>query len=259
MLSILESAFHYTLKSHISTMTIFYKLQNARIDVGEISDLYKSANAETWRSIWNGKHYLVRIQGSRKTKKAAFRSFSNSISLVTHSSSKKTICAKIFRNGGIQVTGCQSEEQSLEIVNDITRFLKTILKNREEALCIESSTINMINIVCNIKDAINYQAFDLEQLSNLLQQDSVSNLIAKYDREKYFGLSVKVPLQLKQEEEEKKTSMQKFKRAHPNATVLIFSSGMFVITGVKCTEHVQIVNDKFIKLFEKIYRQCIIS
>jgi TATA-box binding protein (TBP) (component of TFIID and TFIIIB) len=256
MLPILQAAFENTLKAHVSTMTLFFKLENTKIDIEKISDLFENQTSDQWLSLWNGKPYLVRIQGSRKTKNSSFRSFSNSISLTTKPCEKKTICAKMFRNGGIQVTGCPSEEKAYQVVGDIARFLYTI----ETCILspkIESMVINMINIICNIKAIMNNRVFNLEHLNELLQQHS-KVLVTKYDRDKYFGLSVKVPLQ-KEQPEIKKTSLLQMKRANPMATILVFSSGMFVVTGVKCKEHVQIVFDEFIKVFENVYEQCVIS
>ena len=115
METIVTSSFNNALEAHVSTMTVFFKPSIDQIDL----------SIEKWNdgNLGSGK-YRIRVPGSLRSKKKIFRSFYNSISLIHEvpnglNKKNRLICAKIFKNGGVQVTGCQSEEDSKNVIIDI--------------------------------------------------------------------------------------------------------------------------------------------
>ena len=252
--SLLETSFKNSIAVHISTMTVFYNLdiinKKTTTDiVSVISDTFQN-DPTAWKGLTD--KYRVRLPGSRKTKSKSFRSFSNSVSLIFDDiQNKRTICAKVFRNGGVQVTGCQSEQNAADVAQDMRKLIASI--SDASNVVINNQTINMINVVCDIKTALNGKHLDLAKLNSILWNQS--KIYSKYDRDKYFGLNVKIPLystMVSQDDSKKKMSIQDIKRQNPEATVLVFMSGSFVITGVKSQAHIDMVYDKFIKVFEQI-------
>ena len=233
METIISSSFNNRLASHISTMTIFFKLNIDHIDL----------SIDKWNEGIIGGKYKIRVPGSLKSKKKIFKNFYNSLSLIhdvpnpLNSKKNRLICAKIFKNGGIQVTGCQTEDDSKRMIYDIISSILEPLKlvESENAIGIKSHTINMINIVCNMKhhNIIPLEcSFDLYKLNAILENEY--KIVSNYDRDKYCGLNVKIPL----EEKGRK------------ATILCFTSGMFIITGVKSNDDIRAVKHKFIKVLE---------
>ena len=162
---------------------------------------------------WND--FQVRLPGSKKNKCNVFNNFYNSISLYTLkkqqdvNKKERTVCAKVFRNGGVQLTGCQSEEECDEIIKNIMSILADIMEYTD--LIVANQTVNMINIACRVPNV----TFDLTVLSRQLLE--FKHLQISYDREKYFGLIVKTEfggIQFRQENVKYNTHKKKNPKAH---------------------------------------------
>ena len=246
-MDLLNTSFGSLIQTHVSTMTIFVKFDTDKtINIKrDVTEVFQNPDKSQWNSLWKDSKYSynVRIPGARRTRNSNYISFQNSISLLISSSklTKNKMCMKLFRNGGMQVTGCTSEDMASEVALDIGR----VFLGRD--VHIKSLTINMINIVCNIKKIIGANRhLDLDRLSKVILPKC--NITSTYDRDKYFGLNAKIPLS--NQAIAKRQSVKNQKLCNPQATILVFSSGIFVITGVKCPQHIETVRTTFVNALE---------
>lgn len=252
----LLSEFDGTLAAFVSTMTVFFHLDLSRIphekvDVRRVTECFTEQPLTWKRCIEDIGPYGVRVNGS--TKKGTNVNFGNSVSVINTNLAKGSrVCAKIFRNGGVQVTGSRSEEQavmvSLHMARLIHRLYDATLTSHGEELSkiVLDKSVQMINIVCNIKAVLSGRIMDLTKMGRLLQ---AAGIRSTYDRDTYCGINIKIPLNdhVTPLPDGKKLTAIALKNLNPEATILFFVSGSFIITGVKSVKDVDVVRHKFVR------------
>ena len=120
---------------------------------------------------------------------------------------------KIFRTG-IHITGCKRFEQ----IDEIISYVNSILDDKLEVLRIDIQLVNMM--------------FDVENfvcLESLWKVATTQGFVAHYDRETYAGIKIKIN----------------------EATVLGFSSGKFMICGLKKHHDLWEIFQTFYTMYEK--------
>lgn len=252
----LVSEFDGTLAAYVSTMTVFFHLDlslipHKKVDVRRVTECFKEQPLTWKRCIEDIGPYGVRVNGSKR--KGTSVNFCNSVSVINTTLVKGSlVCAKIFRNGGVQVTGSRSEEDAAVVAVHMGRLIHrlydTSLASRGDELSkiVLDRAVHMINIVCNIKTMLSGRIMDLTKMGHLLK---LSGIRSTYDRDKYCGINIKIPLNghVTALPDGKKLTATALKNLNPEATILFFVSGSFIITGVKCVRDVDVVRQKFVR------------
>jgi TATA-box binding protein (TBP) (component of TFIID and TFIIIB) len=191
----------------ISTMTIMITLSLNLLDIEAI------VNNKNKDYIPN--NYYIRVPGEKKNKKKNFRSFKNSISIIFESLTRRKVCVKVFRNGKLQITGESSISNTIEIANTFCRLYSSVTDSKVHVL---RHDIHMFNIIFNLKKSLN--------LSQLYIDLKNKGYQAIYNRDIYSGIKIKKPMTDR----------------HKPLTVLGFSSGNFILAGLKKPEDIDALN-----------------
>lgn len=223
----------------ISTMTVCceidieFKVNNVAkyIDLnkdGIISISYgRNDDPCTNRSLFPRKRHT-----KQKKKKKAKRVFYNQVSLAVMIKSKKEkpINIKLFTNGSIQMTGCKSVENVIDVIEKVFYELKVVKAiinkntmkfddkpfindpNKLHLHLIDNIIIGMINSNFRYPNKI-----DRLKLFNLLQSESIES---KYDPSNHACVNIK------------------HKCIDKTISIFVFEKGPIVVTGAKNCEHI---------------------
>jgi len=124
---------------------------------------------------------------------------------------------KIFRTG-IHITGCKRFEQIDEVITYVDNILLGVCQTR---LQVARKEIQLVNIMFDISHHV-----CLESLWTVVTK---IGLVARYDRETYAGIKIKIN----------------------DSTVLGFSSGKFMICGLKQHHNLWDIFQIFYDIYEK--------
>jgi TATA-box binding protein (TBP) (component of TFIID and TFIIIB) len=220
----------------ISTMTICCDLKIEFIvsNIGKYIDLSKNGIVSisygrnddpcTNRSLFPKKR--------QKKKKKAKRVFYNQVSLAIMVESKKDkpVNIKLFTNGSIQMTGCKSIDNVIDVITKIFDELKTVkaIIDKQTMTIIDKPFINdpkklFLNLVDNIKIGMINSNFrypnkiDRLKLYNLLLSESIE---CKYDPSNHACVNIKHHC------------------VDKTISIFVFEKGPIVITGAKNCEHI---------------------
>jgi hypothetical protein len=168
----------------------------------------------------------------QKKKKKAKRVFYNQVSLAIMVESKKDkpINIKLFTNGSIQMTGCKSIDNVIDVIAKIFDELKTIkaIIDKQTMTIIDKPFINdptklFLNLVDNITIGMINSNFkypnkiDRLKLYNLLLSESIE---CKYDPSNHACVNIKHHC------------------VDKTISIFVFEKGSIVITGAKNCEHI---------------------
>jgi TATA-box binding protein (TBP) (component of TFIID and TFIIIB) len=168
----------------------------------------------------------------QKKKKKAKRVFYNQVSLAIMVESKKDkpVNIKLFTNGSIQMTGCKSIDNVIDVITKIFDELKTVkaIIDKQTMTIIDKPFINdpkklFLNLVDNIKIGMINSNFrypnkiDRLKLYNLLLSESIE---CKYDPSNHACVNIKHHC------------------VDKTISIFVFEKGPIVITGAKNCEHI---------------------
>ena len=168
----------------------------------------------------------------KKTKKKGKRVFLNQVSLSVMIKSKKdkAINIKLFTNGSIQMTGCKSIDNIIDVVDKVFNELKVVkgVLDKNNMTIIDKPFINdhtklHLNFVDNIIIGMINSGFtypnkiDRLKLFNLLQSESIDS---KYEPSNHACVNVK------------------YRCIDKSVSIFVFEQGPIVITGAKNCEHI---------------------
>jgi TATA-box binding protein (TBP) (component of TFIID and TFIIIB) len=168
----------------------------------------------------------------QKKKKKAKRVFYNQVSLAIMVESKKDkpVNIKLFTNGSIQMTGCKSIDNVIDVIAKIFDELKTIkaIIDKQTMTIIDKPFINdptklFLNLVDNITIGMINSNFrypnkiDRLKLYNLLLSESIE---CKYDPSNHACVNIKHHC------------------VDKTISIFVFEKGPIVITGAKNCEHI---------------------
>jgi TATA-box binding protein (TBP) (component of TFIID and TFIIIB) len=193
----------------VSTITYAFQLSK-RIPLDDVIDMFEN-DKDKWNSVWVGigTNAVLRVPGSKKTKKKTFRSFKNSLSILFNK-----VCVKVFLNGKCQITGCASIHQNVQYINMLIAFCKECLDIGE--VRVVHQDLHMFNIIFNIHKSIKLMDLHKRMLS--------MKIVSLYNRDIYSGIKIKVP---------------KWGSKNKYSTMLGFSSCNFILAGMKTKEDVE--------------------
>jgi TATA-box binding protein (TBP) (component of TFIID and TFIIIB) len=168
----------------------------------------------------------------QKKKKRAKRVFYNQVSLAVMIKSKKEkpINIKLFTNGSIQMTGCKSVENVIDVVEKVFYELKVVkaIIDKNTMKFVDKPFINdpnklHLNLIDNIIIGMINSNFkypnkiDRLKLFNLLQSESIES---KYDPSNHACVNIK------------------HKCIDKTISIFVFEKGPIVVTGAKNCEHI---------------------
>lgn len=217
----------------ITTITSYFNIEptlNIR-DIHHLMELYEN-NKPSWNKacydICGGGDYIhIRVPGSSRKdmirkKDKIHISFYNSISLV-YTKTKRKICCKLFKSG-FHITGCESFQNTIDIVEMFKHFLFELIGTHVQIL---HSTIQLTNILFNLGKEI-----DIDKLTtNIISRKYDIRVL--YDIERYCGLRLKIG----------------------TCTFLLFPSGKGMLTGIKKGEDIRFVSNYFCLITKMINTQ----
>lgn len=174
----------------------------------------------------------------KKTKKIVKKvnNFFNQITLLIAVDENKKINTKLFTNGSVQMTGSKNISDNLIILNKLIECLKqTYIEDGEEIKLVEDSDqleisdfkISMINTNFGIGKEINR-----EELLKIIKKDDLPNVKAKLKPDIHAAINIELSVQ------------------NYIVTILVFKTGNIIITGGKCSTHINTAYDYIIKLIE---------
>lgn len=185
--------------AQVSTMTVMIRLSLDQINLEKLLETKV-----------DGYTYFIRVPGERKNKRKNFKPFRNSLSVIFDTLTRR-VCVKVFRNGKLQITGCKTLCDTLELA---TKFCSLYYILSDTNVHVVSSDIHMYNIIFNLNKSIN-----LDQLHNDLKKNNHTSI---YNRDIYSGIKIK----------------QSIAEGTKPLTVLGFSSGNFILAGLKKPEDI---------------------
>jgi len=261
----LKDSIEYKLKpdeTKISTMTICLKMKKSIIfNCQQIGKYLKQDNDFITEIKFSNDDGNIQIRGGipkRKKHKKKEKpntkqkkdSFYNQVTIIVKVSDIKTINIKLFKNGSIQMTGCDSIENTkysieklFKILNK-SRYLVNPVKNKiteikfvkHEINCsdIISGKVSLINCNFYIDFQINrdklYQLISEKNLDNVLEikKKNITDVIDKDTPQKYMD-STFDPI---------RHACVNIKLTHPikTITIFVFESGSIIILGKSCRQ-----------------------
>jgi TATA-box binding protein (TBP) (component of TFIID and TFIIIB) len=177
---------------------------------------------------WDDPDIYLRIPGEKKDgrKRKTSKSFFNSVTAVYNPDGKRKRCVKVFSNGRLHVTGCQTREDSLDAATRVARVMSCNIKG--------SAKLLMMNVCVNVShfcEAHNI-LLNLHHMEQAFKRvSSTSNISTSYDPNIYHGLRIKYP---------------------DLGTLLCFASGNVILAGIKGNtpeESIRKIKDDFFEFF----------
>ena len=168
----------------------------------------------------------------KKQKKKAIRVFYNQVSLavMVESKKEKPINIKLFTNGSIQMTGCKSVDNVVDVVDKIFNELKVI------KAVVDCNTMKIVD-----KPFINDPSkLDLNFITNITIGMINSNFRYpnKIDRLKLFNLLTSESIECKYDPSNHACVNIKHQCIDRTISIFVFENGPIVITGAKNCEHI---------------------
>jgi TATA-box binding protein (TBP) (component of TFIID and TFIIIB) len=193
----------------LSTMTVFARLNvPADFQLARIIDVFLLHGEQRIRDmIGFDVHVVFPVRKSKnKVNGKQVNNFFNQLTMWYKQGTKKSV--KLFINGNVHVTGCQSTGEYVSLMRSLCKFMDLMFPESHAMTSVRQVEIQMINSKFGLGVGL-----DLSRLQRIALGAGLS---ATYDREVYPGLNIKVP-----------TSLSRY------ASVLVFISGNIIITGVK--------------------------
>jgi TATA-box binding protein (TBP) (component of TFIID and TFIIIB) len=225
----------------ISTMTICCKM-NIQFNVDNIAK-YIDLKSDGILSVYYGKEDDINTNRSlnkkkkknkkkKNYKKKPKREFQNQISLnVIVPSKKKPINIKLFKNGSIQMTGCKSLENIIDVLSKILFELQTVkaIIDYSKMIVVEKPFVNNLNML------------ELKYINNVTVGMINSNFTypLKIDRIKLYNLLVKDNMKCNYDPNSGSAVCIKYDCGERIISIFVFEKkGSILITGVKNCKHI---------------------
>jgi TATA-box binding protein (TBP) (component of TFIID and TFIIIB) len=167
-----------------------------------------------------------------KKKKKGKRVFYNQVSLnvMVESKKEKPINIKLFTNGSIQMTGCKSVENVIDVLSKIFNELKVVkaVIDLKQMKMVDKSFINdnkklflkyVDNIVIGMINS-NFRYPNKIDRLKLYNQLNIDNIASKYDPSNHACVNIK------------------YHCTDKTISIFVFEKGPIVITGAKNCEHI---------------------
>lgn len=216
------------LQFNVENIARFIELKNNSI----INICYgKEGDPTTNRSLVQKKKKKKNLKANKKQK----REFQNQISLDVMIASKpiKPINIKLFKNGSIQMTGCKSVENVVDVLEKIFTELHTvkgvIYKNHEIYEVVEKPFVNDVNklMLDNIKNITIGMINSNFKYPNKIDRLKLFNLLSSEDIDCRYDPSIHAPVNIK------------FNCVDKSISILVFEKGSILITGAKNCNHIE--------------------
>ena len=200
---------------------------------------------------------IVKKTRKKKTKKKYQRAkkkdyFFNNVAMYVKPKNTKQVNIKIFRNGSIQMTGCNSYENCIEAIQLLCSKMKEIkgvlnMKTLDkiepvpyvtcpenlEISKVDNIKIRMINSNYNVNFNINRERFYI----NLLKQ----NINCSFEPVVHACVNIKY-----------------YYKKVDEISIFVFESGCIIITGAKCKDHIKKAYEFITKKLYENYHDIII-
>ena len=227
---------------HVSTITSTCKY-GQNIDLKNVSDYAEVSLNDILSISYKNECKTIddkyrKKEKKKKTKKIVKKvnNFFNQITLLIAVDENKKINTKLFTNGSVQMTGSKNISDNLIILNKLIECLKkTYIVNGEEIKLVEDADkleisnfkISMINTNFGIGKEINR-----EELLKIIKRDDLPHVRAKLKPDIHAAINIELSVQ------------------NYIVTILVFKTGNIIITGGKCSTHINTAYDYITKLIE---------
>ncbi len=190
-----------------------------------------------------------------KAKKKQKREFHNQISLnvMIQSKKDKPINIKLFTNGSIQMTGCKSVDNVIDVLSKIFIELQTV------KAVIDKETMTIVD-----KPFINdFSKLSLEFVNNITIGMINSNFVYpnKIDRLKLFNLLNSEQKECRYDPSNHAPVNIKYNCKDKSISIFVFEKGSILITGAKNCEHIlegyEFINKYLLTNHKKIVKSSI--
>jgi TATA-box binding protein (TBP) (component of TFIID and TFIIIB) len=248
---------------YISTMTVTCKIDNIKFnceniaryvdlsynDIVDIVCAYEDLrkNKTEKKIVYRSLPYIKNNKKGKKQNQKQKEVFYNQVSIHCKIKSKEDpVHIKLFKNGSIQITGCQTGNDIIEILTLIINKLKTekyiidtntqkfiektFVSDKEylDITCVSNLKVNMINTNFVMPFQIN--------LEELYKRLLTKNTECRYDKLSHSCVNIK------------------YNHPEKKVSIFVFEKGSIVITGAKNGEHIRMAYDYIYKILLANYR-----
>jgi TATA-box binding protein (TBP) (component of TFIID and TFIIIB) len=238
---------------YVSTMTVTCKIDNIKFDCENIAryidlsyeniqdiicayeDIRK--NKAEKKIIYRSLPYIKNKKKEKKQKEV----FYNQVSIHCKIKTKTDpVHIKLFKNGSIQITGCQTGQDIIEILSLMINKLKT------EKYIIDTKTKKLIEKTF-ISDK-NY--LDISHVSNLKVNMINTNYVMpfKINLEELYKLLIAKNTECRYDKLSHSCVNIKYNHPEKKVSIFVFEKGSIVITGAKNGEHIRMAYDYINKI-----------
>jgi TATA-box binding protein (TBP) (component of TFIID and TFIIIB) len=227
---------------HVSTITSTCKY-GQNIDLKNVSDYAEVSLNDILSISYKNECKTIddkyrKKEKKKKTKKIVKKvnNFFNQITLLIAVDENKKINTKLFTNGSVQMTGSKNISDNLIVLNKLIECLKkTYIVDGEEIKLVEDPEqleisdfkISMINTNFGIGKEINR-----EELLKIIKKDDLPYVKAKLKPDIHAAINIELSVE------------------NYIVTILVFKTGNIIITGGKCSTHINTAYEYIIKLIE---------
>jgi TATA-box binding protein (TBP) (component of TFIID and TFIIIB) len=227
---------------HVSTITSTCKY-GQNIDLKNVSDYAEVSLNDILSISYKNECKTIddkyrKKEKKKKTKKIVKKvnNFFNQITLLIAVDENKKINTKLFTNGSVQMTGSKNISDNLIVLNKLIECLKkTYIVDGEEIKLVEDPEqleisdfkISMINTNFGIGKEINR-----EELLKIIKKDNLPYVKAKLKPDIHAAINIELSVE------------------NYIVTILVFKTGNIIITGGKCSTHINTAYEYIIKLIE---------
>jgi len=173
---------------------------------------------------------IINITVKKKKKKNANKVFFNQLTMLIYSNySKKNINLKLFKNGSIQMSGCKSIEDCIDVINKLKEKLSKIYARIENNKIVEKPFIeeNKELLISDFKIILINSNFKIpysikrEELYRILLEDKIN---CRYEPCIHACVNIKY-------NDNEDVNMKP-------VSIFVFQSGNIIITGAKETDRI---------------------
>ncbi|AYV78689.1 MAG: TATA box binding protein [Edafosvirus sp.] len=219
----------------ISTMTIVCKVETEfKVDnIGKYIDLsYNNIISVRYGSSLESRSLLPKKKEKEKKKKKKKKNFYNQVSVVIKPKKNNPINVKLFNNGSIQMTGCKSLENAVEVLGKLFDKLKTV------KAIVDPITVNK---VIEKPFVTNYTNLSLGAVKDfrIAMINSNFNIGFKIDRDKLYGLLLENDFECTYDPiMHACVNIKHVYSELKNISIFVFESGAIIITGANSCDHI---------------------
>lgn len=230
----------------ISTMTVVCKFKT-EFNVENIGRFISLNSDRIVYTKYGDKERLLDPKTKKKNKKKKSRSFYNQVTVKVNSTNEKPTNVKLFRNGSVQMTGCKSLENFIDVIKKLSVELKKvrmILNRKTMKSFIEKPFITNpenvdINSVYDVKIGMINCGFDI---GFSVDRSNLYATLLKQDIECKFEPCVHACVDVKY-----------YYKKDKRISIFVFESGKIIITGANQRDHIDKAHDYITKKLHEHY------